>query len=105
MNEKRRRKSVENLKYILEKNIHKINRLIVSVSFMEGLAQVADLIDIAAETFKDNKQHDFKEVHASYTEENEMWFLWGIPIMLSNSLAKNAIAEMKDGSSVVIEGI
>lgn len=72
---------------------------------MKGLQKDADLIDLKFETLKSTKQHDFQEVHATYTEENEIWFLWGIPIMLSNTLAKNAIAEMNDGASVVIEGI
>ena len=105
MNEKRLRKNVANLKLILEKNAHKILRLLVSYNFMKGLQQVADLIDLTNQRVTDTKQHSFDEIHATYTEENEIWYLWGIPLTFSNSMLNNAIIEMSDKTTVVVEGI
>lgn len=105
MNEKTLRKNVVNLRLIVERNYSQITRLIVSYDFMLNLKEAADLIEINNQTENETKQHNFQEVHATYTEENEIWFLWGIPLTFSNSLAKDAIMEMRDGSTVVIEGI
>jgi len=105
MNEKTLRKNVNNLREIVDKNFVKINRLIVSYDFMTNLQEAADLIDISSSIEKDERQHDFQEVHSTWTEENEIFFLWGVPLTFSNTLAKNAIMEMKDGNNVVVEGI
>lgn len=105
MNEKTLRKNISNLHEIIVRNMSKIRRLIVSTDFMLNLKEAADLIEINSSIEKGTKQHDFQEVHATYTEEDEIWFLWDVPLTFSNTLAKDAIMEMLDGSNVIIEGI
>lgn len=94
-----------NLKKILDRNRDNIKRLIVSYDFMTALQLVADLIDIRNDIDKETKYHDFDTIHTSYTEEDETWFLWDIPIMFSNTLDDNALLELNDDQTVVIEGI
>ena len=102
---KRNRKNINNLSQILERNYSRISRIIVSEDFMKVLKKESDLVNINSEKISDSKTHDFKEIHASYTEENEMWMLWNIPVMFSNVLKSGAILELKDKNSIIIEGI
>ena len=72
---------------------------------MLTLKEVADIVDLRSETESETKQHDFAEVHATYTEDEEAWYLWDIPVMFSNTIKVNALLQLDDDQTIVIEGI
>ena len=83
---KNEKKSVQNIKYILNKNRDNIKQIVASVSFITLLNTYPDIIYL--NITENEETGDTLEIEA-------------IPTVVSQTITKNAIIEMKNGESII----
>ncbi len=85
---KNEKKSIQNIKYILNKNRDNIKQIVTSAAFVSLLNTYPDIIYL--HIIENEETGDVLEIEA-------------IPAILSEAITKNAILEMKNGESIIIK--
>lgn len=86
-------KNIRNLKFFVKKNRDFISVIFVSKDFMLKLKQIAGEID-----FEQRFIYDAEE-----KEEQEVWYLFGIPIVYNNSLKRGCVIEDSNKDTIVFD--
>ena len=105
MTERKLIKNIRNLGILLDKNRDGIKQFVVSEDFMITLGKYPNEIEIDSTMVTEYKEHDFQKFHCSYTDEGEIWLLWGVPITLSQHIKRDAMLIMHNDDIIRINGI
>ena len=92
---KKEKKAVKNFKIMLEKNQPYIDRIVLSEELIDTLYRNPELVEI----------DQIKETINEEGDETEVWYLFGIPAVMSIYVLRGCILEMRNGEFVVIKGI
>jgi len=84
-------KNIRNLKSFIKKNRDFISVIVVSKDFMIKLKQIAGEVDFEQRFIYDPEEK----------EEQEVWYLFDIPIIYNNSLKTGCIVEDSNGDTLV----
>lgn len=86
---KKLNKKLNKLKSLISKNKDLIKQIIVSEDFMLKLAESTIDIGLTMEIEEDT--------------EAELWFMYDVPILLSNFIKKGAVLEMDNDEVIVLK--